>query len=70
MVKMWNSVFRLQAEKHYETCKIPRFELDTERKQAWDGVVPCGVLSAATGLHCTSSTEKRTQISPDQSQHL
>ncbi|OWF39132.1 hypothetical protein KP79_PYT16201 [Mizuhopecten yessoensis] len=53
MVKMWNSVFSLHAEKHYETCKIPEFDLDTESKRAmgWSCFVWCAKCSYRSPLH-------------------
>ncbi|OWF36747.1 hypothetical protein KP79_PYT02928 [Mizuhopecten yessoensis] len=61
MVKMWNSVFRLHAEKHYETCKIPEFELDTERKRAlgWSCSMRC-----ALGWSCSMRCAKCSYRSP------
>ncbi|OWF56041.1 hypothetical protein KP79_PYT26130 [Mizuhopecten yessoensis] len=50
---MWNSIFRPHAEKHYETRKIPEFELDTERKRAlgWSCSVRCAKCSYRSPLH-------------------
>ncbi|OWF56499.1 hypothetical protein KP79_PYT13769 [Mizuhopecten yessoensis] len=40
-------------EKHHETCKIPEFELDTERKRAlgWSCSVKCAKCGCRSPLH-------------------